>query len=61
MGATRDEVVNWAQSNEQWAYTLELCVELCHLHIQDAELSGDLSETQAVLYQQQNQDLKNFH
>jgi len=54
MGASPEEVSNWVKSNEQWSYTLQLCVELCCMHVKDAELIGDISEELALHYLQQN-------
>lgn len=57
MSVTFDEVEKWVKSNANWLYTLELCLELCYLHIQDDELSGQLSEEKALYYLQQNQSV----
>ncbi|MFI0434504.1 MAG: hypothetical protein ACH350_02095 [Parachlamydiaceae bacterium] len=60
MGATIEEVEKWAQSNEQWLYTVQLCLQLCCLHINEAELIGGLSEEQAFFYLSQNRSLINL-
>ena len=57
MSVTFDEVQKWAKSNEHWLYILKLCLELCRIHVQDAELVGDLSEEKAFAYLQQNHSL----
>lgn len=57
MGVSFEEVHKWAKSNENWRYILELCLDFCCLHVQDAELSGDLTEEKALYFLHQNQSL----
>lgn len=48
MGVTYEEVQKWAESNENWAYTLEWCRTLCRVHTEEAGLLGRLSEKEAM-------------
>ncbi len=58
MGVSSEEVQKWAKSNENWLYTLELCLELCHLNLQDANLLGNLSDDEAKDYLREHESLK---
>lgn len=57
MGVSFEEVHKWAKSNENWLYILQLCIDYCCLHVQDAEVSGDLSEEKALYFLDQNRSL----
>lgn len=56
MGVTYEEVRKWAESNENWAYTLEWCRTLCRAHIEEAGLLGHLSENEALKYLCENSE-----
>lgn len=57
MGVTFEEVHKWAITNENWLYILELCIDFCCLHVQDAEVSGELTEEKALYFLHQNHSL----
>jgi hypothetical protein len=54
MGVTYEEVKKWVASNENWAYILQWCHNLCRIHAEEAELSGQLSEQEAIKYLHEN-------
>lgn len=56
MGVTYEEVKKWAESNDNWAYTLEWCRSLCRFHTEEAGLFGHLSEKEAIKYLCENSE-----
>lgn len=50
MGVTFEELQRWAESNENWAYTLEWCQALCYYHAEKAEFLGQLPAEEAIKY-----------
>ena len=41
MGVTYEEAKRWAESNEDWAYKLEWCQNLCAYHAEKKQILED--------------------
>lgn len=56
MKVSYDKVKEWANTNEDWAYTLELCRSYCASHAMHDGLHFKLSEELAIKYYMENNE-----